>query len=188
MFAFFLVLTVDWMFLAERRQGTITRLRTAPITQAQILLGKLIPCFVLSFFQGVFILLAGRVLFDLAWGPAPLWLIPTVAATSLAAVGLATLVAALARTETQVGVYGTLLVLVLAGLSGCMMGDRALLPEQMQRLSWFTPHAWALDAYQQLMANPSMPDLARVGTDCGVLAGFGVAMLALAWLHLLATR
>ena len=33
------------------------------------------------------------------------------------------LVAALARTETQVAIFGPL-VLVLAMLSGCMMGDR----------------------------------------------------------------
>ena len=69
--------------------------------------------------------------------------------------GLAMLVAAVARTETQVAVYGTLLVLVLAGLSGCLMRDRDLMPEQMQTVSLVTPHAWALDAYRQLLANPA---------------------------------
>ena len=37
---------------------------------------------------------------------------------SIAAMGLALLVASVARTETQVAIYGTLLVLVLAGISG----------------------------------------------------------------------
>ena len=44
MFAFFLVLTVGWLFVAERRQGTMKRLMAAPLTRGQILLGKLIPC------------------------------------------------------------------------------------------------------------------------------------------------
>src|SRR5207244_13308774 len=46
MFAFFLVLTVGWLFVSERRQGTLKRLRAAPLTRSQILLGKLLPCFV----------------------------------------------------------------------------------------------------------------------------------------------
>jgi ABC-type multidrug transport system permease subunit len=95
--------------------------------------------------------------------------------------GLALFVAAIARTETQVSVYGTLLVLVLAGLSGAMMGDRSLMPEEMQRISRITPHAWALDAYRQLVANPGTPDLELVLTACLVLTGFGFVFIILAW-------
>ena len=47
---------------------------------------------------------------------------------------------ACSRTETQVAVYGTLLVLVLAGVSGSMM-PREMMPEQMRQLSLVTPHA-----------------------------------------------
>jgi ABC-2 type transport system permease protein len=180
MFAFFLVLTVGWLFVAERRQGTMKRLAAAPLARWQILAGKLLPCLVLSLFQGFFILAAGRLVFAMSWGAAPLWLIPLVAATSLAAMGLAMLVAALAKTETQVAIYGTLLVLVLAGLSGCLMGDRAMMPEQMQELSRITPHAWALDAYRELLTAPE-PNLRIVAMACGVLAGFGVGFLGLAW-------
>ncbi len=180
MFAFFLVLTVGWLFVAERRQGTMKRLCAAPITKAQVLLGKLLPCLLMSLLQGYFILGMGRLLFDMSWGTQPLWLVPLVACTSLAAMGLAMLVAALARTETQVAIYGTLLVLVLAGLSGCLMGDRALMPETMQQVSRATPHAWALDAYRQLLTNPT-PDLSLVAQSCGVLAAFGAGFLALAW-------
>src|SRR5262249_39741405 len=122
---------------------------------------------------------AGKMLFGMSWGAEPAWLALVVAATSLAAMGLALLVAALARTETQVAVYGTLLVLVLAGLSGSMM-DRALMSEQMQRISLITPHAWALDAYRQLLSNP-VPNLALVARAAGVLASFGAGFIALAW-------
>ena len=134
----------------------------------------------MSLFQGFFLLGAGKLLFGMSWGAEPLWLAPLVAATSLAAMGLAMLVAALARTETQVAIYGTLLVLVLAGLSGCLMGDRALMPEQMQQISRVTPHAWALDAYRQLLTSRA-PNLELVLEACGVLAGFGAGFLGLAW-------
>ncbi len=181
MFAFFLVLTVGWLFVSERRQGTLQRLRAAPLTRGQILLGKLIPCYIVSLLQGFFLLIAGRLLFDMHWGPQPLYLIPVVATTSLAAVGVSVLVASVARTESQVSIYGTLLVLVLGGLSGCLM-PRYLMPEQMQQFAQITPHAWALDAYQELLLEN--PQISSVFLSCGVLAGFGFGLTALAWLLL----
>lgn len=181
MFAFFLVLTVGWLFVAERRQGTLVRLRAAPLSRAQILVGKLLPCFAVSLVQGLFLIVAGRVLFGMHWGPKPWLLAPVVASTSFAAVGLSLLVASIARTESQVSIYGSLLVLVLGGLSGCLM-PRYLMPEKMQRFSQITPHAWALDAYQELLL-PN-PQLANVWISCGVLVLFGFAFTAIAWLLL----
>jgi ABC-2 type transport system permease protein len=180
MFAFFLVLTIGWLFVAERRQGTLKRLCAAPITRASILLGKLAPCYLLSVGQGFFLLLAGKLIFQMSWGSDPLWLIPVVLSTSLAAMGMGMLIAGMARTEAQVAIYGSLLVLVLAGLSGCLMGNRSLMPEAMQKISRVTPHAWALDAYLQLIANPQ-PDAAIVAQACGVLVLFGAGFLVLAW-------
>jgi ABC-type Na+ efflux pump permease subunit len=181
MFAYFLVLTVGWLFVAERRQGTLKRLRAAPLSRAQILVGKLLPCFLLSLGQGLFLLVAGKLVFAMSWGPQPWWLLPVVFCTSLSAMGLALLVAALARTEAQVAIYGTLLVLVLAGLSGCLMGDRELMPENMQRISLVTPHAWALVAYKQLLANPGEPNVSLIIESCAALTAFGAGFLVLAW-------
>ena len=180
MFAFFLILTVGWLFVAERRQGTLKRLVAAPLTKAEILLGKMAPCLAISIVQGFFVLGAGWLLFNMRLGAEPWMLIPVVLATSFAAIGLAMLVAALARTETQVAIFGSLLVLVLALFSGALMGDRALMPENVQMLSRITPHAWALDAYKQLLTNPT-PALDLVWISCGVLTAFGAGFLALAW-------
>jgi ABC-type Na+ efflux pump permease subunit len=178
-FAFFLVLTVGWMFVGERRQGTLVRLRAAPLTRGQLLLGKFLPALGVSLFQGLFLLFAGKLVFGLSWGTSPVWLLFVVGATAFAATGLAMLVAAVAKTETQVAVYGTLLVLVLAGIGGSMM-PRDLMPESMRQISHITPHAWALDAYQQLLLNPD-PNLAIVGWACAALVGYGAGFLALAW-------
>ena len=179
MFAFFLVLTLGWLFVAERRQGTLVRLRAAPLSRGQLLLGKLLPCLLLSLFQGVFLLIAGNIVFGMKWGAEPLWLMAVVASTSLAAMGMAMLVAGLAKTETQVAVYGSMLVLLLGGISGSS-GQRDLMPENMRQFSYVTPHAWALDAYSQLLINPT-PEIAIVATACGVLIAFGIGFLGLAW-------
>ncbi|MBX9584666.1 MAG: ABC transporter permease [Gemmataceae bacterium] len=180
--AFFLVLSVGWLFTAERRHGTLVRLRAAPLARWQVLVGKLLPCLLVSLAQGFLLMLAGRLLFGISWGPRPWLLVPVVACTSAAAVGLAMLVAAVAKTETQVAVYGTLLVLVLGGVSGSLM-PRELMPESMKRASLVTPHAWALDAYSQLLGSPD-PQLAVVTTACLMLLAFGAGFLAIAWWRL----
>jgi ABC-2 type transport system permease protein len=192
MFAFFLVMTVGWLFAAERRQGTLKRLRAAPITRGEVLFGKLVPVFLLSFGQGVLLLLAGRLVFGMRWGPAQwslgeqvLWLLPVVTATSLAATGLSLLVAALARTEVQVALYGAVPVLVLALIGGCVL-PREMMPEQTQWLTLLAPQGWALDAYRELLdPNPSyVPNLHIVVRGCAGLAAFGVAFIGLAWWRL----
>jgi ABC-type Na+ efflux pump permease subunit len=189
MFAFFLVMTVGWLFVSERRQGTLKRLRAAPLSHTEILLGKLLPCCALSLGQGVFLLVAGRLVFGMRWGPEN-WsigqqivhLLPIVFTTSLAAMGLALLVAALARTEIQVALYGALPVLVLALIGGCVLPPE-LMPEQAQQFSLFTPQGQALAAYRELLdPDPhSKPNLAIVYRSSVILAGFGIGFLALAW-------
>jgi ABC-type Na+ efflux pump permease subunit len=181
-FAFFLVLNVGWLFTAERRQGTLRRLRAAPLSRTEILLGKLLPCYALSVAQGLLLLGAGKAIWGLNWGPDPLWLLPLVLCTSLAAMGLALLVASVARTETQVAIYGTILVLGLSLLGGCLI-PRTLMPEGVQGYTYFTPHAWALDAYTELLVSAT-PRLETVRMACGVLAAFGIGFVGLAWASL----
>ena len=112
-------------------------------------------------------------------------LLPVVAATSLAAMGVSLFLAALARTEIQVALVGSLLVLFLGLVSGCLI-PRELMPEPMIQFSYWTPHAWALDAYRQLLLRPApgvdiTPNLEIVARSCLVLTGYGAGFLALAW-------
>ncbi len=139
MFPFFLAMVVGWVFVTERRQGTLKRLRFAPVSRAEILAGKLLPVFVLSMGLAAFLLLAGRLIFQMTWGPEswPLWLqiaclLPVVVATSFASMGLALLVAAVSRSEIQVALYGALPVLVMALVSGCIL-PREMMTESAER-------------------------------------------------------
>jgi ABC-type multidrug transport system permease subunit len=186
MFSFALILIVGWLFVSERRRGTLKRLRAAPLTRPQLLLGKFLPCLALAVAQGVFLLAAGKLAFGLGWGP-DTWslvgqaamLLPVVVATALAAMGLAMLVAALARTEMQVAIYGAVLVLALGLVGGCVV-PREMMPQAAQDVSQWTPNGWALNAYQQLMMR-SDPNLSIVAASAAKLSLFGAACLGLAW-------
>jgi ABC-2 type transport system permease protein len=191
MFVFFLVLIAGWVFVAERRQGTLRRLQTAPLTRGHILMGKMVPCFALSVGQTLFLLIASRWLFGIRWGPDN-WtlseqlalLLPVVLCTSLAAMGLALLIAAVARSELQVAIYGGLLVLVLAVVGGCVL-PREMMPETTQFITLLTPQGWALDAYRELLGGSSdyQPNTGIIVRSCSVLAVLGALSLGLAsWL------
>jgi linearmycin/streptolysin S transport system permease protein len=176
MFVFFLVNTMGRSFLQERELGTLRRLRIAPVTGPGLLAGKTLPFFLISIAQTVVLFLAGRLLFDMSWGPEPWMLLPVIAATSLAATGLGLVVATLVRTDAQVSSYANIVVISMAGISGCFM-PRNWLPPQMLKISLGTPHAWALMSYEQLLRR-KVPDLAEVWQNSGVLTVFAVAFFA----------
>jgi len=106
-------------------------------------------------------------------------LMPVIAATSLAATTLGLLTATLVRTDTQVSAYANLVVVSLAGLSGCFM-PRGWLPEPMQQISLLTPHAWSLIAYDQLLTTSS-PNVALVMRCCAMLLLFSIAFFVFGW-------
>ena len=110
------------------------------------------------------------------------WLLLVVLSTSFAAMGLAMLVAALARSEMQVALFGAVPVLVLALIGGCVL-PREMMPEKTQQMTFLTPQGWALSAYRELLESSGTyePNLAAVMLACGVLAACGAAFLALAW-------
>ena len=170
LFVFFLVNIMGRSFLGERDSGTLRRLRIAPIAPVAILMGKTLPFFILSLVQSIILMVSGRLLFGMSWGPQPWLLIPIMLCTSAAATALGLMFSTLAKTESQVSSLGNLILLSSAGISGCLV-PRAWMPPMSQKISLFTPHAWALDAYSELLTK-ELPRISVIGQSCGVLLVF----------------
>ncbi len=170
LFVFFLVNIMGRSFLGERDMGTLRRLRIAPISPVAILVGKTLPFFILSLAQTIILMVSGRLLFGMSWGPQPWLLIPIMLCTSAAATALGLMFSTLAKTESQVSSFGNLILLSSAGISGCLV-PRAWMPPMSQKISLFTPHAWALDAYSELLTK-EMPRMATITQSCGMLLLF----------------
>jgi ABC-type multidrug transport system permease subunit len=189
LFAFLIVLLVGSILVTERTHGTLTRLRLSPLGPAGLVWGKFLPVVLVSLVQNALLFATGWAVFGMRFGPES-WspgarlavLIPLLLSVSVAASGLALLVAAIARGEMQVALLGALPALVAAVLGGCIL-PRELFPESTRWLALFTPHGWALNAYLELLdPDPAnIPNLRQVAISCLVLWSVGLAGLAGSW-------
>lgn len=185
MFSFFLLNIMAFSFVGERNRGTLLRIHTAPIPAWQVIVGKVLPFFILSVIQAAVLLGGGRLLFGMPLGEQPLLLAPLVLCTSLAATGLGLLVAVLVRSEAQVTSFASLLVITLAALSGCLM-PRMWMPQEVLTLSLvISPLSWSLEGYTEVLARGG-PDPARILMDCAMLllfaaAFFGAGLWKFSW-------
>lgn len=180
MFAFFVISVMARSFLAERENGTLRRLRMAPISPVSILLGKTLPFFLTSVLQCLLLFACGRILFGMSWGPQPVYLIPVILCTSLAATSLGLLLATLVHSDQQVSSYGTALILILSSLSGCFF-PREMFPPSMKQASLLTPHGWALRAFDAVLSQASVDPL-TIAACCAMLVLFaGIFFAAGTW-------
>lgn len=173
---FWIVSLLAGSVLEEKRQGTFRRLLAAPFSRAVMLGGKLLPYYLINLLQLTIMLGASHLLFGLELGPSPAGLVLVSLAAAATATGLGVLVSALARTEAQVGGLTVLLLLTLSALGGCFV-PRFVMPSWLQTAGLITPHAWALDAYQDLLVRGY--GLVEVLPKVGVLAGFAALFFAI---------
>jgi ABC-2 type transport system permease protein len=181
LFMFFLVNLMARSLLEEKALGTLTRLRAAPLRDGALLAAKALPFLITGIAQGALLLLAGRVMFGMSWGAHPWLLLPALASTALAAVGLGTLVSTLVRNEAQIASASTVLVIGLGAVSGCFL-PRAWLPEGLRLVSLATPHGWSLAAFDQLLVATNT-DTTRVWAACAALLAFACVFALAGWRH-----
>ena len=175
---FFIVQVLATSLLREKEDGTFRRLLAAPMTKSAILLGKLFPYYLVTILQVVLMFGVGVVVFHMGLGHAPAALVAVTLTAGLAATGLGLMTAALGRTPQQISGISTLLVLTMAALGGSMV-PTFVMPRFMQALSRFTPHAWALEGYQDVIVRglgfeAVVPDVAALLAFAAVF--FGVAL------------
>jgi ABC-2 type transport system permease protein len=130
----------------ERDSGILDRVLAGPGRMSAIVTGK-----------ALFLVLQGwvqvAVIFVIAWAvhgvdlPGHLWpwAVTTVAA-SMAAAGMAMVIATAFTTKRQAQTFANVAILILSALGGSMV-PRFFMPELLQDLGWLTPNTWALEAY-----------------------------------------
>jgi ABC-2 type transport system permease protein len=172
LFGFFIALTCALSFAEERRSGTWRRLLASPVPAWKLLSAKLIPYAALGTIQVGLLFAIGALGFGMRIGGsiAALAVLTVGVATCATALGL--LIAALSSTEKQISSLGSVLIMIMGLVGGCMF-PRALMPHAMQQVGLFVPHGWALEGYHKLLVGHGT-GLADVLRPIGAVYGFAL--------------
>ncbi len=165
---FFIVGTMASSILQEKREGTFRRLLVAPLPKPILLAGKILPHYLVNLVQIAIMFGAAHLLFGMAFGN-PMALAAISMTLAAAATGLGIMIAALGKTDTQIGGLTSLLTLTMSALGGCLM-PTFIMPSFLQTLSRFIPHAWAMQGFQDVLVRGY--GLAGVLPEAGILLGF----------------
>ena len=165
----------------ENKEGTFRRLLAAPLGKVTLLLGKLLPNLVVCLVQIAVLFAVGALLLpavglgEFSLGKDPLALIVLVVVVSLCSTSLGILIAALARTEGQIGGLSALLLWSMGAVGGCLFPS-FLLGGALDSIGQAVPQHWAVQAFLDLFARGG--GLSDIATPLLVLGGFTVLFFA----------
>lgn len=134
----------------ERRNKTLERIKVAPVSEREILGGKLFGIFLIALLQFVMIVFFTAIFYRVNWGDSLLGIIIMILSSVLAFSGLSTLLASLTKSEEQIGNIGPALAMIFGFMGGGMWPAFAF-PDWLNMVSKFTPNRWAIDGFLKLM-------------------------------------
>jgi len=177
LFGFFIALTVAMSYASERTTGTWRRVLAAPVPRWKVLVGTLVPYFLIGLVQLGFLFGLGAGLFGMKVAGSVAALIALTVALELCAMGFGLLVASFGGTEKQIGSTVPVVLLVMGLLGGCMF-PRILMPDVMKSIGHAVPHSWALDGYYDVLVRQGTT-IADVAPNIGALLAFAAGFAAL---------
>ena len=176
LFAFFISMAVAITFAHERHTGVWKRVLAAPVPRYQTLLGKVLPYFLISLVQLVFLFGLGT-LFGMKIAGSMLGLVLLSMALSLCAVSFGLLVSSFGGTERQIGSTVPVLILVMGLLGGCMF-PRLFMPAFMKSIGNAVPQSWALDGFYTVLVRQGST-VADIAPQLGALLAFATGFTLL---------
>ena len=178
LFVFITSLAGSALMIRSRQLSVTHRMLGTPTTARTILAGEAASRFAIAGFQALFIFLVGTFLFGITWGPP---LAATILIVLFVGVGTSVgmLFGTIFRTPEQAGSIGAPMGIAAGMLGGCMW-PLEIVPKPMQTFGHIFPHAWAMDAWIELIGRGG--GFADVLTEFAVLAGFIAVLFPLgAW-------
>jgi ABC-2 type transport system permease protein len=173
-FAFFSGSNAMMSILWEQEEGTLARLFTTPTDRTMVLAGKFLAVFFTVVLQGVVLMAAGSLAFDIYWGrPAAVAL--ALVGQVVAAVGLGVLIISFVKNSRQGGVVLGGGLSVLGMLGGLFTVAIPNAPAVLDTLAVFTPQGWVLKAWRIALSGGSAVEMLAPFAFCLL---FGLVMFA----------
>lgn len=146
MFIIFAVFGSTGSIYMEKTKGTWNRLKASPLSKTQVVAGLGIGFFVVGWIQFLIMDLSGVVFFHQGV-PLTAWSLLIVSLYVLAIVGIALSIASVAKSQEQHMITGSFLAVATSMLGGAYW-PLDLEPSWMQKIAWFVPQSWAIDAFK----------------------------------------
>ncbi len=149
---FFIAIPMSIGFLKEKKDGTLQRLLTYPVSTNLLTLGKIVPYYLINVIQFVLMLLVGVYVMThfishpFYLGTHPWHMVPVTLVVCSATTGFGVLIASVGRTQEQTSTLAATAA-VLMGIFGGIMVPHAIMPVVLQKLAMISPMYWAHQAY-----------------------------------------
>jgi ABC-2 type transport system permease protein len=180
LFTFLTALAGGASLIQTRELGVARRMLATPTPSGALLTGHAAGRIAVALLQAGYLVLATWLLFRVDWGdPVASGAVIVMFAIVAGAAGM--LVGATFRNDSQAGGVGVGLGLGLAALGGSMV-PLELFPPVMRTLAYLTPHAWANQAFAEILRRDG--GVTDVLLELAVLAVFAVVLLTLGTLRL----
>lgn len=153
---FFILIPISNTFINERNFGTLSRIKSTNTPIYYIVLGKLVPYFIINQIQVVAMFLLAIYLLPI-FGLEKLHLNDSIHllaissfAISFGAISFGLLIANISKTTEEATTMGGTLNIIFAALSGIMV-PKFIMPESMQQIGSFSPMSWGLDSFLEIL-------------------------------------
>jgi ABC-2 type transport system permease protein len=180
-----LLLTVVTMFLSsmglvrEKEIGTLEQLMVTPIKTYQLILGKVLPFFILGFFALTLMIVVSFIVFQLKMEGSVLLLFALAGLYLLSTLGLGIFISTLAHTQQQAMFISWFFMIFLIFMSGFLFPIENM-PPLVQKLTYLNPLRFFVVISREIFLKGSSAKYLLNEILC--LAAFGVGILVLSTL------
>lgn len=164
------------LILREKRARTYYRICSAPVGSGNYITANAITSLIIVVFQVIAIQAVMKFILRMETYVPDLLMFLILVMFGLAAIGICLAVTAFSSSSYMAGTLNTLILTPTCMLGGCFW-PVYFMPEAMQKIAFFVPQRWALDAIQKIQYGQ---DFGAIAINLAVLLAFSAALFVTA--------
>lgn len=167
---------INMIILKEKRNRTYHRICSAPVSARQYIAGNAITSLLIIIVQILIIQVVMKFILRIDTGISDAAMFIILFMFGFVAVGIGLVVTAFSSSSYMAGTLNTLILTPTCMLGGCFWSPE-LMPGFMQKIGYFVPQRWAIDAIQRLQTEGTQAD---ISLNLLILAAFAAALILVA--------
>lgn len=162
--------------LNEKKARTYYRICSTPVKSREFITGNVMTSFLIVMVQVAFIQIIMKYLLRIETFVPDLLMYLILVMFGIVAISIGLVVTAFSSSSYMAGTLSSLVLTPTCMLGGCYWSV-TLMPDFMQKISWFMPQRWAIDAIQKMQAGGGMNEILM---NIVILLAFSAALMLIA--------